>query len=264
MSKLIPSYMLRGRWIVVLVCYLDDSGKDSQNPLTSIAGYIARDTEWELFEHDVEQWFDEYKVGTLHATHLKSTERDFKGWRVLKKQAFVARVCQARNSHVMMGLHGAVHKQNYSEWRASRGKRKTLSHYSFCFNLLLDRILRDIRTAPAALGEGIAFVLESGHENNNEAEQTFHEIRKLHHLEDVLHSISFVSKDKCRAIQLADLWAFYSRRESVAHLRAREAGNDTHEVDTMIKVLTENLPHWGYVVTDFGEAAGSRFAQGDP
>src|ERR1700721_418925 len=31
----------------MLVCYLDDSGKDPQNPITTVAGYIARETAWQ-------------------------------------------------------------------------------------------------------------------------------------------------------------------------------------------------------------------------
>lgn len=30
----------------MLVCYLDDSGKDAQNPLTTIAGYVASEEAW--------------------------------------------------------------------------------------------------------------------------------------------------------------------------------------------------------------------------
>src|SRR5438876_9015029 len=79
------------RWIAVLVCYLDDSGKDPQNPITTIAGYIARDTEWEGFEAAIEKWFTEFNVKVLHAKQLHDTDGDFKGWTRLRKQAFVAR-----------------------------------------------------------------------------------------------------------------------------------------------------------------------------
>jgi hypothetical protein len=54
--------LLAGRWIVVLVCYLDDSGKDPQNRITMVAGYIAKDDQWEAFEVAVELWFTERGV----------------------------------------------------------------------------------------------------------------------------------------------------------------------------------------------------------
>jgi hypothetical protein len=47
---------------------LDDSGKDPQNPITTVAGYIAKDTAWQAFEVEVEKWFTEFKVKVLHAS----------------------------------------------------------------------------------------------------------------------------------------------------------------------------------------------------
>jgi hypothetical protein len=82
------------RWLLVLTCYLDDSGKDPQNPITTLAGYVARDTAWENFERQAEPIFTEHGVDVLHARKLENTDGDFKGWRKLKKQAFVARICK--------------------------------------------------------------------------------------------------------------------------------------------------------------------------
>jgi hypothetical protein len=68
----------------VLVCCLDDSGQDPQNPITTLAGYIARDTAWENFEREVEPIFTAYGVSVLHARHLENTDGEFKSWRKLK------------------------------------------------------------------------------------------------------------------------------------------------------------------------------------
>ena len=95
-------------------------------------------------------------------------------------------------------------------------------------------------------------MIECGNNNNSEVALEF------------MRSISFVSKDNCRAIQMADLLAFYSRRDGVRQLNARQAGKERVEVDTMDKIIVENLPHRSFVATDFGEdASGSRFFAGD-
>jgi hypothetical protein len=52
---------------MMLVCYLDDSGKDTENPITTIAGYVASEDEWAAFEQQVEPYFVERKVSILHA-----------------------------------------------------------------------------------------------------------------------------------------------------------------------------------------------------
>jgi len=78
--------------------------------------------------------------------------------------------------------------------------------------------MRDIVWGGQIRKEGLAFILECGHENNSEAEQTFYSIRERHkeELGNVLRSISFVPKEHCRAIQVADLLSFYSRRYGAA------------------------------------------------
>ena len=88
----------------MLVCYLDDSGKDPQNSITTIAGFVARSEEWEAFEREVEPIFDAYKVDILHSKQLHDTDGCFSGWTRMKKQTFVREVCDAMAPHVPLGL----------------------------------------------------------------------------------------------------------------------------------------------------------------
>ena len=111
--------------------------------------------------------------------------------------------------------------------------------------------MRDIRIGRAAHSEGVALILEHGHENNPQAEQEFGYVREHYGLQNVLRSISFVPKDNCRAIQAADLLAFYSRRDGIGLLKAKAEGSDTYETDTMVKIICENLPNRGFVATGF-------------
>jgi uncharacterized protein DUF3800 len=239
----------------VLVCYLDDSGKDRQNPITAVAGYIAKDDGWKTFESEVEPIFVEPKISVLHAKELHDTDGDFKGWTVLQKQAFVARIGQVASKHLMMGLSMSALKGTYQEHAFHRTEgsppRRTVTPYTFCFQVIVDWVLRDIRIGRAANTEGVAFVLECGHENNPQAENEFCWVRNHYNLHDVLRSISFVPKNSCRAIQLADLLAFYSRRDGVAFLRAQEDANETYEMEVMLKILMETCPHRGFVATGF-------------
>ena len=92
LRQLVPSPLIAGRWIAVLVCYLDDSGKDPQNSVTTLAGFLARESDWQAFEREVEPIFKRHVVSILHTRDLESTNGEFKGWTVLKKQAFVAEV----------------------------------------------------------------------------------------------------------------------------------------------------------------------------
>lgn len=152
----------------------------------------------------------------------------------------------------MMGLSMSALKGTYQTRADESGRKRIVTPYTFCFNVIIDWILRDWRIGGEANAEGVTFILECGHENNPEAEREFAVIRKLHNIEHILHSISFVPKESCRAIQMADLLAFYSRRDGVAIERARREGSASYQMDTMTKVIAENLPHRGFVATDFG------------
>jgi hypothetical protein len=239
----------------MLVCYLDDSEKDPQNPITTVAGYLARHDAWQEFEADVEPILAEKKVPVLHARDLHASDGPFRGWRVLEKQALVARIANVATGRVMMGLSMSAHKDNYDEHAVYRTdgtpSRRTVTPYVFCFQVVVDWLLRDIRVGRFVHSEGLAFILEEGHQNNGQAEQEFQIVRKRYNLENVLRSISFVQKDGCRAIQLADLLAFYSRRDGVAYLEAMKAEQERYESDTMLKCLLEIAPHRGFIATGF-------------
>jgi hypothetical protein len=236
----------------VLACYLDDSGKDLQNPITTIAGYVASEDAWAKFETEVEPIFAERSVSILHAMDLQGTRGEFEEWSVLNKQAFVARIAQVAARHISMGVSMSALKGTYKDHANYRAEseRRTVTPYTFCFQVVCDWLLRDVRIARRVHTEGIKFYLEEGHENNGQAEVEFHYVRENFKLENVLYSIEFVGKTHCRAIQLADLIAYYSRRDGIALLKAHEA-KVGQEIDPMIRILTEKLVHRGFVATGF-------------
>lgn len=235
----------------VLVCYLDDSGKDPQNRITTIAGYIATEEDWRAFEVDVEPVFQKRKVRILHAKEMHDTDGDFKSWPVLSKEAFVSQICQSMSRHVALGVTMSAVKDTYKIRAAESGRKRTVTPYTFCFNVIVDYLLRSIFIGRRVHEEGIAFVLECGHENNAEAEAEFHVVRKMFNVENVLRSISFVPKDNCRAIQIADLLAFYGRRDNAKLEKARREGNTQFRAETMMRIIAGSVPHWGFVSTDF-------------
>lgn len=243
----------------MLICYLDDSGKDPQNSVTTLAGYVATNAQWEKFETAVEPWFSEFNVKTLHAKDLHATKGEFCNWTVLKKEAFVARICKVLSNHIMLGMSMSLAKDTY-KLRAKESDRKyTSTSYTFCFAVIIDWILRDIRTGRAAHCDGVSLKLEEGHENNQEAVRHFKSIISIHKLENVLRSISFVPKGHSRAIQMADLLAFYTRRHAVKLDCERRKGNLDVAPGQMMKIIAENAPIRAFVATDFGPNSGSPF-----
>jgi hypothetical protein len=250
----------------VLVCYLDDSGKDPQNPITTLAGYAAKEEQWRGFETEVEPIFADCGVKILHTKDLHKTDGEFEDWRVLQKQAFVARICRALSHHVPLGMSVSAAKETYAKRAAESDRKRTITPYAWCFNLIVEWVLTDIRVGRIAHGEGVSLVLETGHENNPEAEKVFNDVRRLYgDAGAALRSICFVPKESCRAIQMADLFAFYSRRHGVETYLASPADKQRliYEPGMMLNIITESVPHRAYVATDFGpDAPGTRFFGG--
>ena len=153
-----PRSIWERRWIVVLVCYLDDSGRDSQSRITTIAGYAAREEEWRTFEAEVEPVFTEYAVRTLHAKDLHHTDGEFRGWPILRKQAFVAKLCRVMSRHVLLGMSMSALKSVYKDRAAESDRKRTVTPYTFCSNVLIDWVMRDIRVGRVSNIEGVAFV----------------------------------------------------------------------------------------------------------
>ena len=80
--------------------------------------------------------------------------------------------------------------------------------YTYCLRVIIDWLLKQAEIRAV----GVSFVLECGHQNNTEARLLFEEVKHRHGLEGVLGTISFHAKQDSYAIQLADLFAYYSRR----------------------------------------------------
>ncbi len=166
-----PWSLLTGRRIVVLVCYLDDSGKDPQNPITTLAGYAATDDQWSAFETAVEPVFANYGVNLLHTKDLHHTDGLFDAWTVLRKQAFIASICRTMSRHALLGMSASAAKEIYRQRADESDRKRTITPYAWCFNLLINWVLTDIRIGRISHGDGVAFILETGHQNNAEAEK---------------------------------------------------------------------------------------------
>lgn len=157
---------------------------------------------------------------------------------------------------VLLGVDMSAVKGIYKQRAAESGRKRTITPYAFCFNVIVDWMLTDITIGRAVHDEGVAFILETGNEHNAEAEQVFYDVRQRHGLENVLRSISFVGKESCRAIQIADLLAFYSRRNSVAMEKAHRAKRPPPAPEAMMTLISQSVPHRGFVATDFDQHLG--------
>ncbi|MFC3677986.1 DUF3800 domain-containing protein [Ferrovibrio xuzhouensis] len=250
----------------MLICYLDDSGTDAGNRLITCAGYIARAEQWVNFEKQADPVFNEYGVTVLHTMDMENSDGIYKNWSILKKQSFVSKICGVLSAHALMGMTMSVVKPTYKSRAEESDRKRTITPYAFCAQVILQWIMTDIKLGRIAHDEGLSFLFEEGDKNNREIANNLEALRTSHEdFNRAYRSISFVPKHDSRAIQMADLLAYHSRKHGVrmegghVTLPAGQRDISKPDPDMMIKIITERLPHKGFVATDFGpEATGAR------
>jgi hypothetical protein len=202
----------RNRGVVgVFVCYLDDSDAELSSIVT-LAGYVARLELWQLFEQKAGPIFNRYNVSVLHAKELHDTDGCFRGWSMLKKRSFIHDVYALANRCVAFGISVSARKNRIKQWRRERPKNSGMSAYGVCFSSIMHTVIMNNSLRKEIQSDGISFIVESGHRNNAEIEKSFHRQSKLEFYTGIARSISFADKQSSRAIQIADFFAFYSRR----------------------------------------------------
>src|SRR5262249_145481 len=88
-----------------------------------------------------------------------------------------------------------------------------MSPICLCFSALVMSIVGDEQLWPRVKQHGLSFLVESGKYADGIA-QFFDRMAKHPAFENSLRSVTFVTKDSCRAIHLADFFVFYSRRRT--------------------------------------------------
>lgn len=215
MQSRLGSNRFRDNRVAVLKCYLDDSAT-SGFPIITLAGFVGDASLWEDIEVKLNEIMDRYEVPVFHAKEFEATKQCFSGWTRIKKRSFVSELAQAAHLKIA-GLSATIQKGPIQEWKKATRNLPNMSPFGVAFAGLILRILTHSRLAAEAKKTGLHFFVETGNRNNGELDQYFNLISKWPVFEGALRSITFIPKDDCRAIQLADLYAFYSRRQMCDH-----------------------------------------------
>lgn len=217
------------RWgiIGVLACYLDDSDAQTSKALT-IAGYVAHEQGWARFEQVAEHICEKYQVELIRGRQIDGRKDCFKGWNVPKCERFFEELGTALIGNVEFGISRSIGKENYKLRRRQlmgldnvhKRTFSSMSAFGFCFgSLLLDLRQNDgygVREEVQA--NGLAFMLESGSANNPDIFRYLDSERRHGNI-GINITATEVDKRSCRAIQMADLYAFYSRRRANQYAR---------------------------------------------
>lgn len=92
-------------------------------------------------------------------------------------------------------------------------------------------------------------MIEQGNQNNQDLLRIYERLSQEEDLGQIFKSLTFIDKDSCIAIQLADFLAFQTRRYSADWVEAN--GRPDHKPE-MISLIEGGVRHIGRVATDFG------------
>lgn len=199
----------------MLTCYLDDSDANTASVLT-IAGYVAEAEAWKAFEGAAEAVCDEFGVDRIHGRELDARKDCFKGWSMPTSIRFLDRIGRAlRDSGVLFGVSRSIPKDLYKQRKRELKFQPNLSAYGFAFGTIVFSLnnASEFGLHERVQAEGVSFLVEDGNQNNPDL-QRYIQSEVAHGNLHKRTAIAFINKDSCRAIQAADLYAFYSRRKA--------------------------------------------------
>jgi hypothetical protein len=242
------------RFAFVLVCYFDDSGTDKQSPFVTIAGYVAFLNAWDAFERIARAYLEEKNISCVHAKEFYSNDGEFKNWTINCRLEFLEGLYELLRPQVQLGISISCLKSQFVARKENTGLSKRQSPYGFAFTAAMNVIVGDGVLGPTARREGISFVLEDGNKNNSGIIKSYRRIKEQHKA-DFLKCISVVGKRSCVAIQMADLMAFFTRRQACA---MEANGREPVDFDRYLVVMRKGIRDIGHAITDFQPACVDR------
>lgn len=235
------------RHVLVLDCYLDDSD-DKDDPAIVMAGYLSSLSSWAIFEDRARPFLDAHGVEHLHAMDFHNRRKWFKGWEYPKRAKFLTELYEILRPCVVLAIGVATYKNQHKKRKTELRLSNQQSPYGFCFSVILSKLFED-RGVKLRLSRGsdLSFIIEEGNKHNAGVFESFQRIKKQHKL-DKAKSMTFADKESSIAIQMADMYAFYLRREVAAIERA---GRQRVSFDPMFQIMTNKIKCIGIAATDF-------------
>jgi hypothetical protein len=239
----------------MLSFYLDDAGTGPDSEHLTIAGYVADDQHWNKFEQASNRLFKNEKLkDAFHAKDFFDHDGQFSEWDPLRRVGFSFEWFNIAVEHMpsARGITMSASHAKYKEVKRQTGLGASVSLYCHCFKSILDYMLQKSALSGSIDKEGMSIFIESGNKNNTEIHQWFNKWRQNSVVERLFKPLIFLGKTDCRAIQLADYLAFFSKRFSNEF-----TSKQRKEMNEFLKTAKDKIPTTGLLVDEFGPNSNS-------
>jgi hypothetical protein len=162
--------------------------------------------------------------------------------------------------YAQLGVSHSCLKATHAARKADLGLGNNQSPLGFAFAAVLNDVVGDTVLGRDVKFDGIEFILEDGNHNNSGIIKSYTNIKRRHKA-DFLKEIRVVGKRDCIAVQMADLMAFFSRRQAC---QMEANGRKPVEFDKYLQIMMQGIRNVGRASTDFGGDSRHRPSHGRP
>lgn len=206
------------RRLIMIRCYLDDSGTDGGQPTVTMAGYLAPYKAWKSYERAARKHFKASGVEFFHAKEFHDRKRQFEGWTLTQKDAFIHGWVDIGHDHGLTGITVSMAREKFERHKKEHSRHLKTSAYGHCFDCLINFLLSDDQVGGQILEHGLSFMVEAGTKGNAGVVEIFNK-RRQRDAAPYLQQLSLIDKRSCYAVQFADFLAFYSRRHGSHYIK---------------------------------------------
>jgi len=199
---------------MIWTAHLDESCTHD-SPTMLMGGHLGNAEQWDAFNPAWEALLKSEGIRSCHAKDLWNRRKQFQGWSIQRRDAFILKAYQIIASTLEFGVTAIVRHDDYNsiyKAQSNPSKLRQDTKYGVLFRACLQII--EGALALHALGMKdvtLNFVLESGHKNSADAPRLF-ELAKREHLPQWSHllgTLTFSNKSSC-GLQAADLVIYFA------------------------------------------------------
>jgi hypothetical protein len=197
-------------FIAVLKVFIDESGTHDGSPVVTVAAYMARPRQWQLFTKEWRAAIRPAKV--YHATDAANRRGEFKNWTREQVDAVAARALPVIVRNTEYGLAVGVQMDHLNEALRERPDLRAAfgSAYAICLYAVMGEILDGRRRFES--DERMAFF----HEENSykrEALDAYEAVLRDYNQANAPTTFTFGSKQDYVPLQAADVFAYEANKK---------------------------------------------------
>jgi hypothetical protein len=177
-----------------------------------MAGYFAPLAAWKAFEFKSSRVFDDFGVSVFHAKDFKDRNGEFKDWTPYRRNEFLSEWFLCAQGLGVFGISVSIKRNCFDRFKTADKRLSSLSPLMVSFGPIASMLCVGSSLPKFPAPDKSNFVIEAGNHNNSGILHSFNRLVQSKAYGENLGTLDFVPKDNCKAIQMADFWAYHSRK----------------------------------------------------